>query len=327
MNEKIVKKEDLKSGDVLLLAPEAGSLDSKIICQLSNSPVSHSVMVYFDTDTVIEETSPYTTLSDLKQKTDGRKTYVMRHTDQTLDLTKVLDVAKKYYDAETPYAMDNIFPFALYLLGSNTITHHLTGLVQKLISQIFYIASSELVKIYDDMVYSDKHAMTCTQYVYRCFEEAGPQYHLKFKNHGIQNGLLKIVLNAQNKQNSSKENSVALLSASQLASVIKPDFTEDRKSVLHSLSNEITNLKDTNKNHTAIVKSSETMDVIPSLIESVVNFSSRFIEVYNKFIAKEAQITSIDDFFNQLSECEEYLLTPGDIYSNCENLEFIGILE
>lgn len=178
-----MKIEDLQPGDVLLFSGEEGSLISEAIMRLTGADVSHAAMVYREPHQIIEETPPAVAVSDAAERFEKRTISVRRLKRDATDMAPVLDAAQVYLNEEAPYAMSNLYLVGLVLIykrfkPDSLVKRAMVGILKKLTVQI-------LDRIHAHST-PDKHPMVCSQFVYQCFEDAGPDYDL-----GLRGGVLK----------------------------------------------------------------------------------------------------------------------------------------
>jgi len=172
----------LREGDVLLFTAKPGNFTSWAICYLTGAPVSHAA-IYYDADqnTMIEELEPSIEESELdfEHRFSDRKMFVRRLNDATLDLAPVLEAAKGYLNDEEPYA-----EAGLYLVGLLLIYKKFTpsGWLQKVTIKILKKLTLTVTKFLDSKEYPDKLPMFCSQFVAQCYEDAGEDYTLEFKD-------------------------------------------------------------------------------------------------------------------------------------------------
>lgn len=316
MENRKVKREDLKPGDIILLTPIPGDSIGKLISVLTDAPVSHATMGYYDTIYVIEENEPNVQINILEKKIANRSAYVLRHEDTTLDFNKVIDIAKKYYDEEVPFAKNNLYIMGIYFLATD-ITKCLTGPLQGVLTSLFYIGMTELVKIYSKRVYGKVHAMTCSQFVYHCYRQAGEQYQLKLKNPLGENSLLKQVKAYIESNPESNGDEGTNWNSQQIA--LKEDVSQEEKDqVLEALYSTLMNGKEDRNG---------SLGLTESLVEAVSGFMKQAAVTFCGITGENLEVKSVSDIIELFLDNEEYLVSPGDLLNNCANLELLGILE
>lgn len=181
--------KDLQPGDVLLFSGEKGSFISEAIMFLTDAPVSHAALTYTPSSSIVEETPPAVQVNEAAERFPGRTISVMRHTPAQSSYTPVLNAATGYLNNEEPYANAN-----LYLVGALLIYRKFTPhtALQQVIIRILKKITSAIIDYYNEHKYPGKLPMVCSQFVYQCYEDAGPGYRLP-----IVGGVLGTALRAE----------------------------------------------------------------------------------------------------------------------------------
>lgn len=310
MDNQIVYKKDLKTGDILLYGPVKDNVLCELICALTDSPVSHTAMMYYDTDHIIEETLPQVTIGDIEPTTKDRQIYVVRHNDSSLDMIKVIDIAKAYYDQQTPYPLSNLFVVGTYLVLSKHMPKNLSQPMQKLLTTLLYIASGELMKLINKKQYGDKHPMVCSQFAYVCYKQAGPEYKLQLRKDSACNCLLNEMKSCLEMQNELEWKADEIL----LAQYTDVSETE-KEQLLQQIHEELLKNGDN-------ANGSFTKPFVNAVTEFIKHFSIAFGIMTKEELAK----ISVLDLIDELMDLKEYFVTPGDLYENCTNATVIGEL-
>ena len=159
------------TGDVFLFEPDPSCI-SRLICKLSNAPVSHAAMYFEDGKVVEEGLSGIGTrnTSDLGDRT----IHVRRYSKPSEALSKaLLEEAKKRLEAKEPYSMGN-----LIMVGVLTILNMWKPDARKEVK----IALSSLCVLLANVI--DKkmtggHASTCSQFVYEVYKNSGVKLNVE----------------------------------------------------------------------------------------------------------------------------------------------------
>ena len=170
----------LKKGEIILFKAEKDWL-SRTISKLTDSDVSHAVILYSD-DSIIEMIADGVCINQVKL-CPGKNAYVMRLNPE-LDAAPVLKAANKYRLSKARYD----FP-ALVILAGTIIMHkssmrlHLMPICNKIILAAAWQLDLLIQKII--LKHPDGDAMVCSQFVYQAFYDCGGDYRLKIKNDTI----------------------------------------------------------------------------------------------------------------------------------------------
>lgn len=303
--------KNLKTGDILLFAPEKGSFISWAVTFLTDADVSHSAIFYNkEHETIIEETPPQVTLSTVEKYVGKRKTYVRR-------LKKITNLDKVIF-ASTIYLNDNE-PFnktGFYLVGVLMLYKKFTPdiITQRIIVKILRKIIASVANYINEQKYPGKSPMFCSQFVAQCYEDAGPEYKLhitnnkKINNHNEPDSLLNQVIALH--PNANKENSLSELTKSNNKKQNAILATEEE--LCEELKNAFT-LKNVAEN-TSTPLSQELVDAI-----------SDFGEIHNILYANNGSETKKrTNSFSTLKDMENMFITPGALLNNCSNLEDVG---
>lgn len=316
MDNQIVYKKDLKTGDILLYGPIENNALCELICALTDSPVSHTAMMYYDTDHIIEETLPQVTIGECEASANGRTVYVIRHNDSSLDMTKVIDIAQFYYDQKTPYPLSNLFVVGTYLVLSKHMPNKLSQPIQKLLTTLLYIASGELMKLINKKQFKDKHPMVCSQFAYVCYKQAGPEYKLQLKMDSTCNCLLGEIKSWLTKSWLTMKDEVDWLADETLLAQYSDVSENEKELLLQQIHKELTeNGHNANDSFTK------------PFVAAVAGFLKQLAIAFGLMTKEELAKISLPDLIDELMGLEEYFVSPGDLYDNCTNAAVIGVLD
>lgn len=318
MRNESINLKDLKQGDILLVDTNKHDIAHELIRILTDSQISHTAMVYYDTNQLIEETIPAIQLYDVKEKLKTGKIYVLRHNDQSLDMTKVLDIAKGYYDDKTPYPFSNLVVLGVYLVVSKYVLKAFPKPIQELLTRALYIGSAELMKLFNELQYKGKRPMVCSQLAYVCYKEAGPEYKLQIKRDSECDCLLnelKSWIEMRNDVNRIAEWNVDESFLAQYVDVSKAETEQ----LLQDICEEFAKSENDANNANGILSK--------DFVDAVVGFMKQFVITFGIKTKEELETMSVLDLIDVFMDLEEYFVSPGDLYKNCVNAKVIGELE
>ena len=172
-----------KPGDVLLIEAGASSILGKVITKLTGSVVSHSALAISPSEILEMDLTGITKNKITDTNYFERGIHLRRHRTQN-DLTKVLNIANAYHKEEIPYNLAG-----LILLGGVIVLREIfidsknKAIIDKILSTLCWL----LDKLINEKMHGkNSHAMTCSQFVYQCFHDAGGKYRLIIKDGVLQ---------------------------------------------------------------------------------------------------------------------------------------------
>jgi hypothetical protein len=246
----------------------------------------------------------------------------MRHYPKKQSYDPVLDVARNYLNYNQPYSHGKLYALGLLLLYKRFTPN---VIAQKVMVKIFKKIASELLDYVDRYIYPGKFPMYCSQFVYRCYEEAGDEY------------CLGIVEN-----NSSIDAQVAANGKSLLRQVIHR-IRNDASDVFRSyimeysdknlgvdISQSDTDLAIDLVNALQAKSGQKNLELDNELVMAIHEFSQAVyramtginIDYYELEHANRIGMTTTG--LSLLSMEESDFVTPGDLFNNCANLRLIG---
>lgn len=167
---------DLKKGDVLLFSVLQGDTISSLIGLLTHSDVSHAAL-YADEEkqTLLEATGEHPVLENpARDRFAGRTIHVYRN--RTLPaLDPVVETGRKYLQQKLPYG-------GIYLLGLLLVTSKYCQFRwdrETAGAAICLLAST--YQALRTLLEGSHPTAFCSQFVAKCYEEAGEAYQLHFK--------------------------------------------------------------------------------------------------------------------------------------------------
>lgn len=160
------------SGDVFLFEPDPGSCLSKLICVLSESKVSHAAMYYKDSKIIEEGLNGLSTRG--LDRLGNRKVYIMHHKQRIAIAQTLLRVATQHEATKDPYSIGNLIMLGVLLTckkkwGRNISKHYL---------ELLAFICAAIGTFIDIVLHPKSKPMTCSQFVYNCYEEAKTPLHL-----------------------------------------------------------------------------------------------------------------------------------------------------
>lgn len=172
-----------RSGDIVLFEMgEDGDFLGKCIAELTNSNITHSAMIYKN-NTMIEMTDSGISVTPFHQGENGYKVHLLRFTPE-VKFEPLLEAADFYINKHPKYDFASLFLLAGLLIFKKI------NLTTKLSEIIFKILSANclmLDEIYQNLTgQCDNESMMCSQLVYQCYYDCGPDYRIK-----IHDGLLE----------------------------------------------------------------------------------------------------------------------------------------
>lgn len=330
------KQGNLKPADILLFSA-CKDFESQMIAKLTDSPVSHSAMIYLQTNKLTEEAPPYASQSFLKDRlTDeykgevyDRTIHVMRLTDQWIkdkkitSMDDVLNRATLYMKEEIPYSDYNLYIMGLYILIRKVLPKdHLKGL-----TRLLQLATVELVKFFDKKAYGAIHPFVCSQYVFNCYytgDEKEFKYALQLDPSVLGNSLLKSLMEIGNEPVEGLRNKAEKPSA--IMARIEADLEKASSEFLTSegirtfVSDFINQITNSNASE-SVVLNLEDKDH-QDFVRAAHDFFEMFVKVFD-IPGAQAGHSPLEKIY----AFQEYFVTPNDLLQNMDNLEYIGILD
>lgn len=264
--------------------------------------------------TLIEETPPRVTLNKVVNRFEGRTIFV-RRLKGIADLNPVISASTEYLNHEESYDKTG-----LYFVGALLVYKRFTPdtLQQKVIVQILKKIIATVVKHIEGHQEPGKTPMVCSQFIAQCYEDAGENYKLQMTKDKLtlmseqnQTGsLLDQVMASQSIDNKENEDSL-LLKSNKIQNETFPsdeDLCEELKNAFSA------------ENRVKYTSTSLT----PELIETISDFG-HVHNLLNRTNGLQSRENSSS--FEVLKEQENMFVTPGDLMTNCSNLQEIGVIE
>ena len=187
----MITMSDLLPGDILLFTSDGGSLD-RIICALTDSTVTHAA-IYYRTGVLMDAggggVDAHAVREASADEPDARQIYVRRMNPPMATMGPVIDAAFSYVN-EPDQEHDGYdwagLTLTAFILLYRKETH--PGPVQEALTGIFRRIEMSLDPLLHELVPasgSGPHPMFCSEYVFQCFLDAPPAYHLQLKGGNI----------------------------------------------------------------------------------------------------------------------------------------------
>ncbi len=293
---------ELKEGDILLFSAEKGSFISWAITFLTSAPVSHAAMYYnADKQSIIEETPPQVATNGAVKRFKERIIYVQR-LDTNLPMQPVIDKATAYLNNEEPYDKYGLYTVGLLLVYKKV---SLNTRAQKVVIRILKKLTTSITNYIHKHKTPGKTPMVCSQFVAQCFEDAGSNYQLKFKNSVLQaNNSFSLLEQAINQLETANSDYVF-----DSNNVITTTVEEDAE----TLCKELKDALESNDDQLANTDSAHPTSVNNLLTDAIAAFSVAHVETDNALQAMKT-------LENQLS----MYVFPGDLLLHCTNTKKVG---
>ena len=169
---------DIRSGDVLLFSAHKSNWVTRVIAKLTNAPVSHAAMCYQIPTKLVEEIAPKVSVSEATLRFVDHTVHVLRLNQPAVDMRRLDNISKSYLNKLPPYTEANLF-FIAQLLIYKKFTP--SSLVQDIAIKIFKKLTAMMIYQLKEKLYPLKLPMSSAQFVYECYQEAGKNYHLHFR--------------------------------------------------------------------------------------------------------------------------------------------------
>ena len=308
------------TGDVFLFEPDPSCI-SRLICKLSNAPVSHAAM-YFEDGKVVEEGMAQIGTRKISDFSD-RTIHVRRYnkSDEALN-EALLEEARKRLAASEPYSMGN-----LVMVGVLTILNMWKPGIRKEVKIALSALYVLLAKVIDKKM-TEGHAATCSQFVYEVYKDAGVK--LKIDRGSGDRSASDVPSSSLSKPPSLL--SLAIESAESGRTVIIACDDCDSKVTgenfdLETLSCLLLDILDKTENSTDKNSTSDKLD--DGLYAEIIKFAALLYRVDNPnsfdrlaLFSKDG-VTSywIKKFLEHMLKNYSGFVMPGDFYYDCPDLE------
>ncbi|MDJ0599395.1 MAG: hypothetical protein QNJ37_11205 [Crocosphaera sp.] len=320
--------DQLKTGDILIFTA-ASDPTSQAILRLTNSTVSHAAIYDATKGSIIEATPPmvqYYSLSIPDERFRERTMYVNRLMQQPESMEPVINAATVYLNYETPYGQSNLYLLGLILLYKKLRPN---SLVKQVMIKIYKKLILEIYEYISNKTSPGKSPMVCSDFIYKCFEDAGEPYKLKIKNGVLLNSTLSVTAEPlspldrviERVKGSSYQSQPTLTSLADLT--ISQPPSENAQELGQELIEALC--------QTEVMSSEELEEELTFAIEEFAKATYLAEGTEDKAIpsllAKTNELTSqfnISPYLSFLKAKEAFFVTPEDLLNNCENLMRVG---
>ena len=179
-----ISVNDLLPGDILAFKGDPNDDISKLIMKFTGSDVSHGAIFVQNLDNVLAEAGgDGIHARRMKDNTDSREAYVMRHNKAGKNgVEPVVPIAKDYVLQDLPYPYSDLILLGLILIFKHQVTNQL---LSRVVVEFLCLVAAELKTIIEKEKTPGKHTMVCSSYVYQCYLDASkknPALKLKLKD-------------------------------------------------------------------------------------------------------------------------------------------------
>ncbi len=172
---------ELKPGDIFLSIIDVHDTSiswiSRAIALITHSDVSHA-MLYMGDTTLSDEGLSGLQCHKMTFDSDMEPNYVYREMTPA-DKKLVLDQASRYIALKEPYNMSGLVLLGFVMLYENFPVHIIP---KKLMNPLIKIITTQLDDFINHYLHEGKKPMTCSQYVYQCFYDAGNDYVIQLSD-------------------------------------------------------------------------------------------------------------------------------------------------
>jgi hypothetical protein len=346
-----ITTNEVVDGDVILY--HGNSLISSLIRLFDGTEVNHAG-IYLGHDQVGEAMAKGLTRENIADSIKGSEYVIVQRLKAYPDTMKpVIDKAGYYLEIGNKYAYEQILLLAfLGLARKLPVNAYLKWLLRKILDQAADLLTS----------HGDKQPMICSEFVYRCYDEALPgtydpysleieRFPAAIRKEGTRTRSLSKSAQYKNIQrdsllawagdvmsNRSKFASSVLLSSLEEGTTRKMEKSaladaDEKKLSAMSLDNLIKSyIKETRKPASRSLEAQSSLRS-PEMLGSIKKFSEALYSVTKppksrvtkSWSAKGAQKqipTTLDHLFKTVAD----FVTPGDLYTKCDNLYSVGMI-
>ena len=323
-----ISVNDLLPGDILAFKGDPNDDISKLIMKFTGSDVSHGAIFVQNLDNVLAEAGgDGIHARRMKDNTDSREAYVMRHNKAGKNgVEPVVPIAKDYVLQDLPYPYSDLILLGLILIFKHQVTNQL---LSRVVVEFLCLVAAELKTIIEKEKTPGKHTMVCSSYVYQCYLDASkknPALKLKLKDADV--GFKDHPLIGRK----SKSKSVTLFDM--YANYVETHEEECkknfklRKSVapkkLRSKEEILADLKK--------ILLSKISDKIPAMTPEQFSTVIDIIEAIKDVISALATFfkgdrVSFSEMMKIAREQQSMFITPNDLVNNVTNAKCVGMLK
>ncbi len=297
---------ELKAGDVLLFEPLPDSHLSWAVAYLSGSPVSHAGL-FGDSaaQSVIEELAPHVRELALRERLQGRNVRVCRLANAELALEPVVAAARAYINRDEPYAERSLFLVAMLLLNLQRVP---SPEAQRVMIRILKSTAASMMEYGNRQNYPRKLPLVSSQFVAQSFADAGSEYRLQLEagQDRSQSLLARIIAKADSVRPKERPMLPMFPPVGESAEELCQELQEALEQPLGS-----------------------EAPIFQELIDTVYEFGKAYRKLRGSSMMPDAGQLQADfrDTLKFLQRELDQLVTPGDLLTQCANLEEVGTLE
>lgn len=332
-----MKKTDLRAGDVILFPPHKGDFIAQAIAFLTDGEVNHAALCYPDGEILKVAESILKdglVLDPFAEHIESKYPLRICRLRDILDVTPVLEAAKRYLDEKNAYPNFNLGLLGVLLVFKKFAPHTWKN---KIVYEFCTWVAEKLMELVREKKYSGKHPMSCSQFVSQCFTDAGDKYDLQFDS---------LIVNFETKKQSfthslTVQNEVSLLDLLSQSedleicgtNLMENSFStvkEDESQLVSDFIQVVTELNAIPLHMAKNVqtKSLEVGDVQNVSISKINKMTANLVlSLYE--LQQGSSATSIKEAISFLksSTARNYFVSPQDLLVNCpKSLEYVGNL-
>lgn len=323
--------DDLECGDVLIFEA-SDHWDSWLVCLVTNSDVAHAAMLFHSKDQIVEQTPPQVRAIATKERLNnlGRRLYVMRaNFASEKSLIPVMNEAQKHLNNKEPYPYINLI---IGMLAAFAQAHTHDFFYKKTLLGTMRWLTWHFAKFVDDWRYGDDtEPMVCSEFVYRCFGDAGAEFNLDMQfdrqsfafNNALKQSQPRPFIDIVTEKLSNTDHSTISNSFDEesLAAMAPEDVSADLKSQLKQLFSE-SNTSD----NTSSFEAKISHEITSAGAEFIVTLArAGFFNSAQSTTAKY-EITT-EEALHQYREYIAMFIAPINLLRDCKNLNCIGYID
>lgn len=312
--------EDLQIGDVILYPPEDGDWLAQAIALLTDGSVNHAAIYYGMKDgkhCVAESVLKGVGINPLPDSITERYAHpILRHTSAT-GMNAVIECAKRYVDEVNAYPYVNLGLLAVLLIAKKFKKDTIKS---RILYDFALLICVKLMKAIQDLHINGDHKMSCSQFTAQCFTDAGKCYDLKFDKLIVQLGAMH--------SGTMEDDAISLIDVipgNGLDMLCATTWDVDQEEYVLSneeaIAKEFMQFLEPNEER-PILFTQKTL-ATKSLASVITKIIFSLYEIITGSMTDDVQV-AIDGI--KFSTNRNFLVTPEDINTNCNNLTRVGVL-
>jgi hypothetical protein len=342
MSGKYIGLDEVKPGDVILFPPHKGDWIAWGIAYLTQSEVNHAAICYNDggKKRILESVLNGLVLRDFDASISGEYPLRISRLKKGPDMAPLMAAAKKYLDNKDQYPFFDLAMLSFLLLYKRFSDHR--QMLNEITYRFMWLTALLLMEAMQK-VYRNKHPMTCSQFTAQCFTDAGPDFDFRFE---------KLYVNYDNTSASASISFLDFIINSfksrNVRSLAGTGGTLDFSHAGELSADEADEIK---RNGEMITEAFGKLLNDPGQIQSVRSLASPAVVPLDRIAGPLKKITlalyklvsgnetaGVDvlaaaEYLNGVrknctsSTARNFFVAPEDIFSNCVNLQHIGLLK